>query len=209
MKNGGFVILFALWILACGQQEKVVVHEAPTKTLETIHSVYLTNNKLKTYLSSALKVKPNLACQAPFKDLHYDKVIAYDYEGSMEAYVQVVEVQGFSPVITKQQFLNQEQVNGLTQLLSAPSSYGETTAACFEPHLGIVFYQSDTMVLQLNICLDCNRITSTLPIPATQTVLVNEGEALEYAREGFSESAVSEIVSLFKALDFSYGRRAL
>ena len=90
---------------------------------------------LLEYIDSAKTVKPNPKNGVPFDKLDYDKIIAYDFAGSEEPYPSVIDEKGkFVPVVLGQQFLTQEQANKILSTLTNKSTYGEATAACFQPH---------------------------------------------------------------------------
>lgn len=199
------IILLISSLLAC----KTEVKESPSNdellAVEEVH--YLNELDLKSYSKSATIIEPNKDCGHPFDTLSYNKVIAYDFDGRGEFLTSVFQDGRFLRVIKKQQSLSQNQVNFITQLLSDTLSYGEVTAACFDPHLGFLFFLDDSIVFQANVCLDCNRVHSSIPILAKQHVRVDIGKEYERALEGFSESAVVGIISISKELGFRYGAK--
>ncbi|MGH1338035.1 MAG: hypothetical protein ACRBFS_18080 [Aureispira sp.] len=86
--------------------------------------------------------------------------------------------------IPKQDFLD------LVMILKAPASYDNSTAACFDPKLGVVVYDKDSIPTEfLSICLDCNNVRS---YPGKLGV--------SYANEdmkGFSQKARTQLRTLF------------
>jgi hypothetical protein len=121
-----------------------------------------------------------------FSKIKYDKVVAYRYEG--DGGVEIIDDQGrLAKEIKKQVVLEKSQVTALTNTLSNSSTYGGDVAACFDPHLGIVFYSGDEPAAFVSICLDCNYLESSVDIPASTS--------------GFSDQGFREIVALQKAFD--------
>jgi hypothetical protein len=137
----------------------------------------------------------------PLDSLKYDKVIAYDYDGSKD--LQILDALYFSnnKKIFKQKELTKKQIDKLIKTLVDNKSYGGTTAACFDPHFGIIFFYNAKIVGHISICLSCNFLKSTMTIPAIQahkTKLCDDCYA-----NGFSKPARKKISSLVKELDFS------
>jgi hypothetical protein len=161
---------------------------------------------LLEYIDSAKTVRPNPKNGVPFDKLDYDKIIAYDFAGSEEPYPSVIdEIGKFVPVVLEQQFLTQKQADKIQSTLTSKSTYGEATAACFQPHLALVFYKDNKMINQINICLDCNYLISDITIPAETHKKVNAGTKDEYAITGFTKSGKKAIIDLCKQLNFTYG----
>ena len=160
---------------------------------------------LLEYINSAKTVRPNTKNGVPFDKLDYDKVIAYDFAGSEEPYPSVIDEKGkFVPVVLGQQFLTQKQADKILSTLTSKSTYGEATAACFQPHFALVFYKVNKMINQINVCLDCNYLISDIAIPAETHKKVNAGTKDEYAITGFTKPGKKAIIDLCKQLHFYY-----
>jgi hypothetical protein len=170
-------------------------------------SKYLKEDELQNYILTAASITPNKNLKAPFDTLNYDKIIAYDFEGSEEPYPGVLDQnQKFVPVILKQQALTQRQADEILSALTKRSTYGEVTAACFNPHLGLLFFRENRFKAAINICLDCNYLNSDVVIPAETHFKVNKGKDNEYARVGFTQAGKKAIVDLCSELGFYYGQ---
>jgi len=107
---------------------------------------YLSQKKLNSYAKKAQLIQPNTVSNSPFDSLKYNKVIAYDFDGNYEPHPSVIKNskwRRFAPVILRQKSLNQKQVDFLTNFLTNNKTYGGSPAACFEPHLGFVFYRDN------------------------------------------------------------------
>jgi hypothetical protein len=162
---------------------------------------------LVDYISTAKTIKPNLSNGKPFDKLDYDKLIAYDFVGSEEPYPAVIDRQGkFVPVVLGQQYLSQEQADKILSTLTNKSTYGEATAACFQPHFALVFYKNNKMINQINVCLGCNYLISDIAIPAETHKKVNAGAKDEYSMTGFTDKGKKAIRDLCKQLNFTYGQ---
>jgi hypothetical protein len=166
---------------------------------KAIRGIY--QDSLLTYLKMLKEIKVNKKAKRPFKHLHYNKVIAYEYQGFVgERVVEIVENSKLASTIKKQSGLNQEQVNNVTALLGANSTYGEGYASCFQPRLGIVFFNDTNIVYHASICLECNRLRSSMEIPATRVKYIEIDDDYKYPAEGFSKTGGQKIVAFFKEL---------
>lgn len=164
---------------------------------------YLSQKTLHDYVKKAKLIQPDSSSNPPFDTLKYNKVIAYDFEGIVhESVAQMDTLESFAPVILRQKSLDQKQVSFLTDFLTNIETYGGLRYGCFEPHLGIVFYQDDNIQCVINFCLDCNFLSSSVKIPVMETKV--DGE---YIRFGFSEQGTQNIIKLSKELGFEYGER--
>lgn len=168
---------------------------------------YLDEKALLDYIQITPIIQPKVSNGAPFDKLDYNKIIAYDFEGEEEAYPNVIDERKgkFVPVILRQQFLTQKQADNILSTLTKSSAYGETTAACFQPHFALVFFKDDKKVNQISVCLDCNYLESEIAIPAQTYKKVNKGTKEEYALIGFSKTGRKAIIDLCTELKFTYG----
>lgn len=158
---------------------------------------------LLDYIVSAKTIKPNKQNGIPFNKLDYDKVIAYNFAGSEEPYPSVINEKGkFVPVVLGQQYLTQMQADKILSTFTSKATYGEATAACFQPHFALVLYKENKKISQINICLDCNYLISDIEIPAQTHKKVNAGTKDEYAITGFTKSGKKAIIKLCKELNF-------
>ena len=188
--------------------QKTVEPVLSKQTLEWVDTTkVLKERELFNYIISANTVKPNSRIGEPFDKLEYDKLIAYDFAGSEEPYPAVIDRNGkFVPVVLGQHFLTQGQADKILSILTDKSTYGEATAACFQPQFALVFYKDNKMINQINVCLGCNYLISDIAIPAETHKKVNVGEKDEYPITGFTDKGKKDIVDLCKELNFSYGQ---
>lgn len=177
-----------------------------TATRKKDITTYITTDALVAYLKQAQPIIKPRNLKPPFNDLRFNKVIIYDYKGSEEPYNSVIDEGGnFAPVIMKQQALTEEQILELTDILTNNSTYGGGTAACFMPHMGIVFYDGDQKVSAIDICLGCNYLISDETIPATSYHKIKSGDET-FPAIGFSDNGKENIQKFCKKFNFYYGK---
>lgn len=125
--------------------------------------------------------------QNVFSIVDYDEAIAYKYNG--EGDIEIISRDGkLAGRIEKQTPITKKQAIKITNELCDASSYGSDVAACFDPHLGIVLYKEKKPVAHISICLDCNFLSSSIPIPA--------------AESGFSDKGRERIEQFMKEMGF-------
>lgn len=204
------VLLILILGLTVSCSNKLSQHDAtptppPIRSFSEKLKSAIPHKLLKEYLQNAPLVLNSKKHSAPFDTLQFDKVIAYDYEGSEEAFGSVIKNGSFISIIEKQQALNDNQVNYLIDdVLTSNSTYAGGTAACFNPHLGIVFFKDLKPVMVIDICLDCNALNASIDIPASlHREISAEGESY-LAAYGFSDKGQKRIVKLAQELDFYY-----
>lgn len=141
----------------------------------------------------------------PFFSLNYDKVIMYDFE-SEEADPNIIRSDGqLAKKIHRQVTLNTAVISALYKKLEDPSSFGGGTRNCYIPHLGIVYYLKNVPVAQINICMDCNRIFSNLPLLGKKYGRIYTGAASYYLKDdGMSKSFRHFLTKLLKEKNFSH-----
>lgn len=203
-----FTFLIAFYSCINQKNNSFEAVETPVvpKKAESDWKKYLPVKQLVVYRNQAPTVSIVKNSTEPFSTLIYNKVIAYDYEGNEEAYNSVIKNGNFIPVVIKQQSLNQKQVEKVIQLLTDKTTYGETTAACFNPHLAFVFYKDNDIVFKTDICLSCNYQTPSINIPAMNHKKIQLENGDFYYAKGFTYSGKQRIKSLCKELNFLYGK---
>ncbi|HEY4325894.1 MAG TPA: hypothetical protein VGN20_18025 [Mucilaginibacter sp.] len=176
-----------------------------TPTSSQTNSIkYISQDALTAFVKEGFIVVSNKKANRPFNLLHYNKVIAYDYDSENgESNLNIVENNRLVLKIKKQKQLNQKQVDQLTDLLGSNSTYGNTYAFCFVPHLGIVFYYNDKIIMSVSISIGCNFLNSSVPIPATKAKYIEIDKDYKYPAEGFSKKGRLRFILLAKDLKFS------
>lgn len=199
--NKLYIIILILY--SCGTTKNEVVER---KEEITKGNKYLSQLELFNFLKNTKGIKEKFPYSVPFDTLKFDKVIAYDFDGREENMNVINYKTGrFTSVILRQKELNVKQINYLIDFLTNNKTYGGNTAACFEPHLGIVFYKEDKKVFEVDICLDCNYLISTVEIPATKQMKQHK-DGTSYELKGFSEMGKQNIIHLSKQLNLDYGK---
>lgn len=169
-------------------------------------SKYITEKSIIEYRDNAPKIIKSKTKLLPFKNLKYNRVIAYDFEGSEGAFRSITSEEGhFIYKVTKQKGLNQKQSDQIVEILTSKKTYGSRTATCFNPHMAIVFFNDNEIVFKVDICLDCNYLESSQEIPAMKSKKVIYETGNVYFLEGFSKKGVTGIRNLAKELDLFYG----
>jgi len=169
---------------------------------------YLSQRTLRDYVKQAESINVNKISDTLFDTLEYDKIIAYDFHGSYEPHYSVIKNKKkmkFAPVVLSQKYLNQEQANFVTEFLVDDDNYGGSTAACFDPHLGIVFFKDSKIQCVVNICLGCNYLETTSVLKEAK----NQNKSEDYGGNGFSKSGRQKIIELSAQLGFEYGEAEL
>jgi hypothetical protein len=140
-----------------------------------------------------------------FSSLKYDKVIIYDYSGSKDYYLHIIDEQGrLAKTVTKQATLTTTEINKLSKSLDSKSSYGGGSAACFDPHLGIVYYSKTKIVAYVSVCLDCNALDSSIDIAAQKQGKVGKGKDAYYILGGMSKTFRQFLNTLLIKYKFSH-----
>lgn len=138
----------------------------------------------------------------PFNSLKYDSVVAYEFQGMGGVLIEDC-LKGDKAKISKSQQLSATKVTEIEKLLTSVASYGNTTASCFDPHFGIVYYSGSKVVAAINVCLQCNYLSSTEVIPATSHKMIKATEDYSYPGEGFSTQARKSIHTICTELGFT------
>jgi hypothetical protein len=142
----------------------------------------------------------------PFLSLKFDKVIIYDFEGGKsEQDYSIVDDEGqLAKSIRKQAQLDKSTISTLNTKVGDIKSYGAVTAACFDPHLGIVYFLNDKVVAHISVCLDCNRLSSSIDIKAQKQGKIGTGDNVYYTADGLSKSFRQYLNSILKKYNFSH-----
>jgi hypothetical protein len=148
---------------------------------------------------------PSKAQQNPFLALKFDEVVMYDFAGGKESDLFIVDDKGqLAKSISKQIHLDKTTITKLNEKLGNRKSYGAATAFCFDPHLGFVYYLKGRIVGHITICLDCNRLRSSITIAAQQQGKVGKGKDAYYISDGLSTPFRNFLNSLLVKNNFSH-----
>ena len=139
------LICLLFFILSCsGQPEKESTDELP-----------LSEPSEKPMKADYPK---KLAAVAEFPGQVYHKVIAYELNGR---YGHARAASVFEAQTGRQVVLTEPQLEEFLSLFNDRKSYGYYEMACFNPRIGLVFYNaSNEIVAYLSLCLECNNVRS-------------------------------------------------
>jgi hypothetical protein len=153
----------------------------------------------------ALKISSIAQTPNPFLSLHYDKVLICDFENDGEHDYPLVDEKGKLTNVVKKSIMPDRQITSdLVLKLGDRKSYGQHHAMCNEPHFGIIFFNRSEEVAEVQICLGCNVLTSTLLIPAQQQGKAGTGKHIYYTRDGMSRQFRHSINELIKKYGLSH-----
>ena len=153
----------------------------------------------------AIAICSNGQTKNPFLTIKFDKVKMYDIEGGDGSDTSIVDDKGeLATSISKIVTLRKQTITKLNIKLGDKKSYGGATDSCFDPHLGFVFYLKGNIVEHISISLDCNRLRSSIDIPAQKQGKVGNGKDAYYISDGLSKSFRQFINMLLKRNQFSH-----
>lgn len=225
-----FSFITSLLIISCSNQqppsidsnmdsneEELVEQKVDSSHTNAWDQEVLNFYHIKKYYEESPKVVPNKNCAADLNSLTYDKVIAYDFYGQHEQFPifrnNTFDLINYNNNVSAQRTLNQSQVNYITNHFSKASTYGGTTAACFDPSMALIFFEQDTIVMEIDICLDCNykQIISKTDIQIDVELDISYqyydeeyGKTITLYKYGFSDSGALGIAKLAKELNMNY-----
>jgi hypothetical protein len=141
----------------------------------------------------------------PFLTLKFDKVFFYDFQDIGEKGSLIVDKNGkYLQTIIKQVQLDTATIKKINAKLGDKKSYGNGTAACFDPHCGFVYFLKGKPVGQVTICLVCNRLYSSFDIPAQKQGKQGQGKDAYYILDGLSKSFRQFLNKLLKKNKFTH-----
>lgn len=141
----------------------------------------------------------------PFLQIKTDSLVIYDFFGGKGGDLSIVKDDGtLANAISKSVTLDKNVSLELRLKLGSKKSYGQSVAACFDPHLGFVFYNKGKMVAHVTICIDCNRLHSSIDLKAQKQGETISGNDNYYTGQGMSKSFRIFLNTLLKKHKFSH-----
>jgi hypothetical protein len=166
----------------------------------------------------------------PFKNLVFDKVVAFNFNydttknQKRHDYIEFGNnLQTFNYMhIPKSSVRNVDKniTKELISIVSDTSSYGQQYADCFEPRFGVTFFSKNKPVFTMLICFDCGFLESTVPIPASLNSYYDlDSYEWDYQKQepiqdkpiyvrrylkGFSEAGEKKLLNICKRLNMKY-----
>ena len=126
-----------------------------------------------------------------FPGIPYDKVVAYELNGR-PGYQKAASV--FQNRTGKAVELTAVQTDDFLRLINDRQNYGRPENACFDPGIGLVFYDDQSQIAAyLSLCLHCYNLYSIPPLELGLEPVV---------ASGFSAEMVAELQGLFQSWGF-------
>jgi hypothetical protein len=185
--------------LSCNNENQVASDNTDTVLTQSANDSFL------LYVESTPHLPRKAGIGHPFDSLVFDRVIAYEFDGRERENSRIIKEDGqFVKTIKRQKYLTPEQVRMITACFSDTLSYGEGTRPCFAPSEALVFFNGTKPVMSIDICLDCNYLESSVPIPARNAKQLKvDGRVIPAI--GFSVQGRQCIIDLSRELNFVYG----
>ena len=141
----------------------------------------------------------------PFLQIKTDSLVMYDFVGGKGGDLSIVKDDGtLANAISKSVTLDKNVSLELMHKLGSKKSYGQSVAACFDPHLGFVFYNKGKIVAHVTICTGCNRLISSIDLKAQKQGETISGNDNYYTGQGMSKSFRIFLNTLLKKHKFSH-----
>lgn len=123
----------------------------------------------------------------PYYHLKYDSVVMYSFISKKGTEPFILDKEGKSiHHILQKTSIDKQMVLSMHDYLGSKRSFGEPVSPNFEPNFGFVYYYQGVVVAQISICLEANRLLSTLELDAQKQGRVREGNHEYYIGEGLS-----------------------
>jgi len=124
---------------------------------------------------------PSIKTVSEFPGVAYEKVVLYELDGRGNH-------SGAKSVFRQQtggtKVLTEKDVQAFLKLISTPKSYGNTTAACHEPRIGLVFYnEQEEEVAYLSLCLACNNVYTSPVLAFSESLIPKHGFSIKSRKQ--------------------------
>jgi len=184
------MLLIAIYFISCSNDE------------QKEHSIKSNLKKDRTKISgreeyklSIEKYGDQIHDTAVFPMRSYDRAVLYEISVTMEPRRTPFEYR-----TGKFKELSKEDLSEFLKIINSKESYGNTSAACFDPDLGIVLYDSEGIAMQYCIfSLNCNRIYGNPVIRAQY-----DNENSKNGLNGFSLDARKKLKEIYALWGFPY-----
>lgn len=143
----------------------------------------------------------------PYAAAPYDSVVIYNFKGGNGTNNSIVSEKGrLANHIDKSARLTPAEAKMFIDKLGSKKSFGGGVSPCFIPHFGVVFYKGGKMQDHITICMDCNRLISSVALPAQQPGPANkEREIYSSENIGMSKSFKLYLNTLITKYQFTHG----
>lgn len=143
----------------------------------------------------------SIAQENPFEQLEYDRAVAYEYQGDGGRDIRFV-LQRPSIPVDSSIVLSPTQVAAFETLICGKDGYGANKSDCFDPHFAVAYFQGDSLIASVNVCLMCNYLIADPEVPATRAVVIDAGTESERFAYGFSKTLRWELDAFIQSLGF-------
>lgn len=149
----------------------------------------------------------------PFSSLDADSVVLYDYNKYTRPGASIVIEKGGNKVLAvfeKSKRLGTKAAINFNSRVEDKKSYGAGTAACFDPHLGVVYYKGGKMIAYINICMGCNILQPSIPLKVQDQGPQKDEESgkIYYTLDGMSKSFRKYLNRLIRKHEFSHAGKS-
>ena len=141
----------------------------------------------------------------PYKNLLYDSIVAYDFMGDGDR--SIVYKDRLDRSAKHPRKLSPQQTEKLIATVTDTATYGNGTAACFNPHLGFVFYHNGKIKSSISVCFGCNYLIADEYLPAHNHynfLEVGDDYTIRRALFGFSEQGKEKLMQMCEELGLQY-----
>lgn len=141
----------------------------------------------------------------PYSAMLYDSIVAYDFRG--EGGGSIVYKDKLDKTAKNNIKLSQQQTDSLLFFVCDTGTYGNGTSACFDPHMGIVFYKQGKIISTIDVCFGCNYLISSTYLPAQSyhsRVNTYDDYLIHQSYHGFSEEGKRRLKWLCVNLGLEY-----
>jgi hypothetical protein len=142
---------------------------------------------------------PKIHFTKKLRRMKYKYVIAYTFNTSKYAAERDIISDGQFDRSAKLpgSIMTKEQIDTFLSTINDENTYGGAVYACFQPRMGVVFYDKDsTVVGEVSICFECNQLSSSFDIPAEDKFLKKHISVY-----GFSKTGIARLEALCKELN--------
>jgi hypothetical protein len=141
----------------------------------------------------------------PYASMHADSVVIYDYNFQEEFESGWLVLNGkLSKEIKKHQKLDSASAKQFTALLGKKNSFGSTTAMCFYPHFGAIYWKNGKPAGNIQICVQCNVLRADKELKAQLQGKQGEGKNVYYTLDGMSDTFLKYLNGLIVKYHFSH-----
>lgn len=138
----------------------------------------------------------------PFKVLERDSIVAYEYNGEAGFDIENC-IENYPDKIKQSERISESKIEVLEESLSSVDAYGNSTASCFDPHLGLISWKDGEIVAAVSICISCNYLSSTLDIEAMSVKQIKVFDDFSYPAKGFSSETRKVIYEFCEKIGYT------